>query len=179
MDPVSVTASAIAIIQLTTELLTTTRKYYKSAKSAPGEIAELIDELTAFGVVLEHLKTISQNARAVKLRQNAANGVTSNSSNDSCLPMLQKMMEQGGPLTICYDEMLAFKMKLAEDQSKLKKSLKWPFRKDEIQAVLHRLRNLKAILDTAISSDQLYVSLSVPAFADFHSCFQLSPKSEC
>ncbi len=155
MDPLSVTASAIAILQLTTELLGGTRNYYKSARNAPKEVAELIDELTTFGVVLEHLKTTANNAKTTELQQDKASGSTSSPRSGNSLPMLQKMMEGGAPLTICYDEMMAFKTRLTKNQSRVKKSLKWPFQKDEVQTVVYRLRNLKSILDTAISSDQL------------------------
>ncbi len=157
MDPLSIAASTITIIQLTTELLTATYKYYKSAKNAPNEVSELLDELTTFGVVLEHLKIISQNARAAVSQKNNAKGTNfgTQDAKTGYLPMVQKMMESGAPLTVCYDEMLAFRMKLTKDQSKVKKSLQWPFRKAEIQAIVHRLRNLKSNLDTAISSDQL------------------------
>lgn len=155
MDPLSVTGSAIAILQLTWELLTATRKYYKSAKSAPSEVAALIDELTTFRTILEQLKTTSQNAEAAKAQQSTANGATNSSQNDIELPMLKTMLENRAPLSICYEEMLAFKVKLTQDQPRIVRSLKWPFQKDEIQSVVNRLRSLRSLLDTAISSDQL------------------------
>ena len=73
----------------------------------------------------------------------------------SSLPALQKMLEAGGPLSLCYNEILVFKRKLTKDQSSLKRSLEWPFQKDEIKIVINRLRNLKSLLDTAIARDHL------------------------
>lgn len=70
------------------------------------------------------------------------------------------MMDSNGPLAICFEEMLLFKKKLTKDQVKVKRALKWPFKKDEIEAVVGRLRSLKSVLDTAIASDQLSVLLA-------------------
>ena len=153
MDPLSITASTITILELTTELIKGTRNYYKSARSAPKEVAELIDELTTFNVVLQRLKFTSERAKAAASQQTT--GVVLSQPNHVSLPMLEKMLAKGGPLTLCFEEMLAFKVKLTKDQSKLKRSIRWPFQKEEIQVVVQRLRNLKSILDTAISTDQL------------------------
>jgi hypothetical protein len=154
MDPLSVTVSAITIITLTTDLIIWTQDYFQSVKTAPKEIAELVDELIIMSVVLENLRNISQK---VEVPDRSQIGLTSNSESQqkaSQLPMLKKMMEANGPLTICYKKMLSFKTKLTKDQSKIKKSLKWPFEKDEIMVVVSRLRSLKSVLDTAIASDQ-------------------------
>ena len=155
MDPLSVAASAIAIIQLTEELLKATRSTYNIIKGAPKEIAGLIDELVAFGVILENLKILSQNAQTARLQQNANNSGNTYSQSGHDLPMIRKMIDVNAPLNICYNEMLSFKVKLDKNQSRVKKSLKWPFQKDEVQSVISRLRKLKSILDTAISNDQL------------------------
>ena len=69
--------------------------------------------------------------------------------------MLQRMLEAGGPLSLCYNEMIVLKRKLSQDQSSLKRSLKWPFQKDETKFVISQLRNLKSLLDTAIARDHL------------------------
>ena len=147
MDPLSATASIIAVLQLTQEVLTGTRNIYKGVKNASREIAELIEELTSFGVVLERLKIISHNAQ-----QTVANGGSNNFNGDGPLPMLKKMMDNGA-LSSCYQEMQVFKSKINEN-SRLK-SLKWPFQKSEVRNMIERLRNLKSVLDTAISADQL------------------------
>lgn len=151
MDPLSVTASAITVIQLTTELIKGTRQYYKDVRNAPKEVAEFVDELTALGIVFERLKNISQKAEAASLSPIAMH----NKHKASCLPTLENMTKVDGPLAICYKEMLAFQRKLTRDQSRLKKSLKWPFEKAEMTDSIAHLRNLKSALDTAILSDQL------------------------
>lgn len=155
MDPLSVTASAIAIIQVTTELITGTKSYYKSVKGSSQEISDLLQELESFGFVLESLKGISQKVDETtrQIDQFACDGTPQQETIH--LPILQKMLEADGPLSLCSNEMLEFKRKLTKYQSSLARSLKWPFRKDEIKAVVNRLRNLKSILHTAIHRENL------------------------
>ena len=163
MDPLSITASTISIIQVTSELIIGCRSYYKSVKNSPEEIAEILQELESFDVLLRSLKDISQSADKTpqqQVEQWARHDIPQQKTN--CLPMLQKMLEAGGPLSLCYHEMVVFKRKLTKDQSRFKKSLKWPFQKDEIKVVISRLRNLKSLLDTAIARDQLYVHFWSP-----------------
>lgn len=156
MDPLSITASAIAIIQVTTDLIDGARSYYKSVKNAREEIAELVHELESFDVLLKTLKDTSQRADALNKQQTDQLVPSVGCQRRvSRLPMLQKMMEADAPLSSCYNQMLLFKTKLTRDQSRVKRSLKWPFERDEIKAVIKRLRNLKSMLDTAIASDHL------------------------
>lgn len=49
--------------------------------------------------------------------------------------------------------MIEFKKKLSKDKTKVRKVLKWPFQKDEIYAVIGRLRNIQSLLTMAIASD--------------------------
>ena len=156
MDPLSITASAIAIIQLTTDLISGARSYYKSVKNSPKEIAELVHELESFDVLLKSLRDTSQ--REDERHKQQMDQLVCNVGPEqkaSRLPMIQKTMEADAPLSLCYNEMLVFKTKLTKDQSRTQRSLKWPFEKYEIKAVIRRLRNLKSLLDTAIASDHL------------------------
>ena len=163
MDPLSVTASAIAILQLTTSLIKITHSYAKQVKNARKEIKKLIEELTNLSIVFENLQAISertdqyvaQRAETAVTRHVPTAGPTYNQSEDSPLPTVQKMIEAGGPLQMCYNQMLAFQAELTKNQSKIKKSLTWPFQKEDIKEVLRHLRNLKSDLDTAINSDAL------------------------
>ena len=69
MDPLSITASAITIIQVTTDLINGCGSYYKSVKSSKKETAALIQELESFGIVLKSLKNISQEANETARQQ--------------------------------------------------------------------------------------------------------------
>ena len=155
MDPLSLTASAIAIIQLASELVKGTRKYFKGVKNAPKEVGELVDELTVFGVVLGRLKSISQKAEDSEPLNTSDDGTAQPGKRISRLPMLCAMLKADAPLAVCFEEMMVFKEKLIKVKPRTKESFRWPFKKDEIMATVVRLRNLRFILDTAIASDQL------------------------
>ena len=156
MDPLSITASTFAIIQLTADLITGTTNYCKSVQSSRKEIADLIQELKSFDLVLKSLKDLTHRAQKSDSRQldEQAYAVMSQ-PNMSCLSTLEKMIEADAPLSRCYHEMLAFKTKLLKHQSALKRSFKWPFEREEVKAAIKRLRNLNALLLIAIASDSL------------------------
>ena len=156
MDPLSITASAITIINGTTDLISACRSYYKNVKGSTKEIAELVHELESFDIVLKSLEDISHKTdekSKPQKQQFARDDILEEET--SRLPMLQKMLEADGPLSLCYNEMLVFKRKLTKHQSSRRRSLKWPFQKDEIKVVISRLRDLKSLLDTAIAGDHL------------------------
>ena len=157
MDPLSVTASAIAILQLTTSLIKVTHNYAKRVKNADKEIGKLIEELANLETVFKNLQTVSERADKYAAQRAETNdpaaGSTQSQNQDSLLPTVQKMIATGGPFQTCYDQMLAIQVELTKEQSKIKRSLLWPSQKEDIQEVLRRLRNLKSDLDTAIISD--------------------------
>ena len=62
MDPLSVTASAIAILQLTQSIIIGTDNFYKRARDCAAEIRGLLDELTSFEKVLESLHLMVEKA---------------------------------------------------------------------------------------------------------------------
>ena len=65
MDPLSITASAIAILNLTQSIIIGTNNFYKSARDCPAEICGLLDELTSFGKVLESLHLVVVEANGI------------------------------------------------------------------------------------------------------------------
>lgn len=154
MDPLSITASAIAILQVTTQITTTARGFYKDARNAPREIRELLEELKSFSAVLESLKTINEKSKEASVNNVgiARAGGSSLCASDR-LPAISNMLRPDAPLSTCHSEMLQFQKKLTKNGSKIKKALKWPFQKAETYAVIGRLRNLQSVLDTAIATD--------------------------
>lgn len=65
MDPLSITASAIAILQLTQSIIIGTNNFYQSARDCPAEIRGLLDELTSFEKVLESLHSMVEKANGI------------------------------------------------------------------------------------------------------------------
>ena len=155
MDPISLTASAIAILQLTQGLAKVTRNVYKDIKNAPKEVTELLDEFANFCTVLESLTTVIEEAESDERFEVARNGLYGIPQNASRLPTIQEITKANGPLATCHGEMVVLRGKLDENASKTKRSFQWPFEKRETTALTGRLRNLKSVLDTAIATDNL------------------------
>ena len=72
MDPLSITASVIAILQLTTSIITTTKDFYRGTKNVPKEVGELLEELASFSGVLESLNSIIKKADETNRGKNVA-----------------------------------------------------------------------------------------------------------
>ena len=156
MGPLSIAASAIAIIQGTIDLVTGLKSYYKNVKGSSEEIAQLLRELETFDAVLASLKDISHRADELTERQiNQSPDDTMSFLENSRLPMLQKMLEDNAPLSRCYNDLRAFKAKHVRRDPGVWKSFKWPFEKDDIKDIVGRLRNYTSLLNTAINSDSL------------------------
>ena len=72
MDPLSIAASAIAILQLTQSIIIGTNNFYKSARDCPAEIRGLLDELTSFEKVLESLHLMVDTANGIDVSKRLA-----------------------------------------------------------------------------------------------------------
>ena len=72
MDPLSIAASAIAILQLTQSIIIGTNNFYKSARDCPAEIRGLLDELTSFEMVLESLHSMVEKANGINVSKRFA-----------------------------------------------------------------------------------------------------------
>ena len=165
MDPLSIPAITIAILGLTTSIARETRSFYKEVKDASTEIAKFVEELDNLAVILKRLEDIArkaeENDNQYSDQMGANTEVTATARSGSVksasrLAAVKKMMETDGPLCLCYKELLAFKDKLdRKDQSKLRRSIKWPFKKPEIHAITRRLNDLKSDLDMAINTDSM------------------------
>ena len=72
MDPLSIAASAIAILQLTQSIIIGTNNFYKRARDCPAEIRGLLDELTSFEKVLESLHLMVETANGIDVSKRFA-----------------------------------------------------------------------------------------------------------
>ncbi len=74
MDPLSITTSAITILQLTQSIIIGTNNFYKSARDCPAEIRGLLDELMSFQRVLESLQSMVEKANGINVSKPFAGG---------------------------------------------------------------------------------------------------------
>jgi len=137
MDPLSVTASVVAILQLSNKVL----GYLNDIKDAPNNRAKCAVEAS------------SLNSLLVSLRFRLEEG----SSNESWYTAVRALGVENGPLD-------QFKQALEELQAKmtgggrLKKVgdvLVWKFSKEEVTSILARMERLKTLVEIALEMDHL------------------------
>lgn len=140
MDPLSITASIIAVMQLTSTLLT----YLNSVKDAPKERAHCAIEVSNLYNLLTVLRYRVEDSESNEPWHNA-------------LRVLTVLTVHGGPL----DQYRHSLDKILEKTSgssggrKLENSLLWSFRRDDVKELLGRLERLKTIISIALEMDHL------------------------
>lgn len=140
MDPISVSASIIAILQLTGTVI----KYLNEVKSVSEDRQVLITEITNMTGFLYLLK-----------------GSAEDSQHDSTtLHALSLLNASNGPLNQLKSslEELASKLRPGRGVQKAVKSLAWPFLKGEIKEILVKIERQKSLFGLALQNDTLYVA---------------------
>lgn len=143
MDPLSVTASLIAVIQLTGMVISATYNYRKGVKSAPQDAARIIQDLTGLSHVLENLLQLIE-------KEKSTNDLTR-------LAALKGLTEPDGPLELCQKMLEHLNAKLQPDSGwrAVKQSLMWPLKQEYTQKTLDEIAKTKATFDLALSIDQV------------------------
>ena len=140
MDPVSATASVIAVIQIVASVLSTCNEYRLSVKNAPKDADQITSELSSLKHVLEQVLTVAQ--REAESRSNE-------------FFSLAKLTTSGGELDQCRDNLTELQKKLQpQDGWKgVKKALTWHFKEGEFRKTLDRIGKSKDTLNLAVTVD--------------------------
>lgn len=137
MDPLSVTASIIAVLQLSAKLL----EYLNDVKDAPKSRTKCAIEMLNLCSLL------------YKLRDHVDNG-------DSTQPWyiaVQDLAVKNGPLDQFKHALETLQTKIT-DGSRLKKvsqALVWKFEKEEISSILAQIERVKSLVQIALQIDHL------------------------
>ena len=154
MDPLSITASIVAVLQATNAVISVCYDYSAALKGAPWELSKVADELKGLRDVLESLATLANTA------------ANADSTAQSRLPTLEQVCDSktdSGPLASCLSEIDRIYTKLippswsGKDGSKrqaLIKALGWPLKAKDTQKALENISKFKSILTLALASDQ-------------------------
>lgn len=142
MDPLSVTASIIAVIQLTGSVVSAVYSYRTGVKNAPEDAAKVIQDLTGLSQVLENLLQVIERESSTKA---------------SRLESLESLTKPDGPLQSCQNTLEHLKAKLQpkEGWRAIKQSLTWPLKKDEIKSTLDDIATAKKTIGLAVSVDHM------------------------
>lgn len=187
MDPLSISASIIAVIQITTVVSTHCMQYVKSAKNVEGELLVLVREIGGLKIVLDTIKrtldrgkqlhnttlqlqgnVLSNSSSTLVSTSNDNNGNADDLDDPYLLPTLRKLCEMGKVFDECKEKL----RKLANDiappkalQHRTKKealirALKWPMKESSMRRVLDDISNYITFFSLALSLDETYFLIS-------------------
>jgi hypothetical protein len=139
MDPLSVTASVIAVLQLTNEVI----QYLNDVKDAPKDCQQCIIEASNLLTLLISLRYRAEQAQI----------------GDPWLEQLRKLNVKDGPLDQ-YKQALERLCSIVESRDGIrgmKRRLLWKFSKKEVTNILARIERLKTLLSIALEIDRRQV----------------------
>lgn len=146
MDPLSISASLIAVIQITGSLISFCYDYRQGAKHASKEIIQISDELNSLRDILDSLLKLAEKSEVNGLGQ---------------LATFELLLKEDGPLYTCKIELEKLKGKLErggvgtrQGWKGLKTVLVWPLKEGEVRKTLSVLERLKSTLMLGLSADQ-------------------------
>ena len=140
-DPVSLLGSIIAILQLTTSVY----KYVNDVKGAPSEVSRLRDSIDSASLPLHLLR----------------DRLEERSQDPAWLSSINLLDGADGPLNQFRNllEQVAFILATRDGKwkgiDKVRKSLAWPFKKGEVQALLDAMERQKSLFHLALQNDAL------------------------
>ena len=95
IEPIGLLGTLIAIVQLSSKVVSYCYEYRNSVKSAPREISQMLDEVASLRNIMERLVNIAET-----------------DEESSSLPSLQAMVQGNGPLATCLSEIASLKSQL-------------------------------------------------------------------
>ena len=141
MDPLSVTAGIIAVVQISGAVISLCYEYRTGAKDAAKEAIRITEELKSLQDVLERLLKLAE----IEIARGT-----------SRLQTLQPLLEPGGILPRCQDDLTALQLKLAPDTGvkMLMRKLKWPLTEKEVKKAIEDIARTKETISFALITDQ-------------------------
>jgi hypothetical protein len=137
MDPLSMTASLIAIMQLAHSVV----GYLNDVKNASKEQVNIATEISSVNALLIPLKYRVKDAQ----------------SGDPWFAEVQKLRDKDGPLDQFESTLKQLKSKV-EPVDRFKKAVRlltWTFNKTEVSAMLSRIDRVKTLVILALANDTL------------------------
>jgi ankyrin repeat domain-containing protein 50 len=155
MDPLSITASLIAVLQISGSVTSTLYEYRAGVKSASGDAARIISELNGLRGVLEGL------LQAVE-KEDASSG------GGSRLATFQALAQPNGELELCKTDLEAVSVKLGGDGlasssgwKRVRRALEWPFKEKDVEKLWGSVQRAKTTMHLALATDQVSLALEI------------------
>jgi hypothetical protein len=137
MDPIGLVGTLIAIVEISSKLVSVCYEYRAGVKGARREISRILDEIIALRTLVEGLIDVAEQ------------------SDDGVLPSLKAINGPNAPLQRCLEELqdLNSALKLNGDRTSRSVALLWPLKQKEVEARLAALGRIKATLQLAVGAD--------------------------
>ena len=141
MDPLSLTASIIAVLQLTSTLTS----YINEARNATAEQAKVAVEASNFYSLLTTLRFRVEEAR----------------SDGPWFNQVRLLGIENGPLDQLKEilKTMVHKLQSSRKRDQIKSVFLWKFTKTEVEDMLARMERLKSLINCALANDLMFVSL--------------------
>lgn len=138
MDPLSISASIIAVLQLTATLVT----YANDVKDAPKDRARFAIEASSLSSLLTSLRYGIEEGR---------------SKSEDWFKEVESLGRPGGPLDQYKTalEMLKDKIQNRNGLAGVGYALLWKFSKEEVASILQRIERIKSLIQIALQMDHL------------------------
>ena len=140
-DPLSVTASIVAVLQLAAVVT----KYIQKLRGASKDAGRLLLELSSLRGIISGLEDLADGDEAWLETSEAL------------------LARPNGPISrLEYDlEALRSKLEPAVGIKKIQKSLTWPFKQEEIRSILERIERLKGLFMLALEMDHISLAREI------------------
>ncbi len=145
MDPLSAIGAFIAVLQISGTVISHCYDYRKSVRSAPRDLARVLDEVSDLRNVMERLIRLVDDDVA---------------SGGGYLPAVEQMACKNGPHERCQADLETIKARLESPLSEWKafgKHLTWPLQEKDVLKSLETIRRTKSIIESALTIDNSYV----------------------
>ena len=154
MDPLSITASVIAVLQATNAVISVCYDYSSAIKGSSWELTKVIEEVRSLRNVLESLEQLARKAES------------GGSMAEVRLPTLKLLCDNvghGAPLTNCLLDLESLRTRLSSpswsgpDGSKRKaivQAMTWPLKEGDTRKTLESIGRFKETLSLALDADQ-------------------------
>ncbi|KAH0562324.1 hypothetical protein GP486_002978 [Trichoglossum hirsutum] len=136
MDPLSISASIVALLQLSSKVI----KFLRDVKDAPDDVKRLMVEVSSTKGLLLTLLDLVESGEAGSNTVNSLNA-------------------PNGPLKQCRSALdcLAERVLPAVGLDKARKALLWPFQKGEVREILSAIERQKTLFSLALHNDHLSI----------------------
>jgi hypothetical protein len=152
MDPLSVTASVIAVLQAANTVIAVCYDFRAAIKDQPWALSRITSSINELRLILGRLEQVANESE-----------LNFDETNIARLTTLEVLCQEGGAISNCLAELRTLEKKLVpgswagKDGSKrraLIQSIGWQFRGKEAEEMLQRLEEYKSTLNLAITMDQ-------------------------